>query len=151
MPLPCIFIPEETEKLVQRIQALTPDSNAQWGKMTVAQMLAHCSIPYELNHKNPPKIGFWMKWMMKNFFKSSMVNDRPYSKNIQTARVFKMVDDKQFQREKERLIALVRAAHAMGEGYYNGLPHYAIGPLSSDDWNNLLFKHLDHHLRQFGA
>jgi hypothetical protein len=133
MPLPCIFIPEETEKLVQRIQTLTPNSKAQWGEMTIAQ------------------IGFMMKWMMKNFFKSSMVNEKPYARNIKTASVFKLMGEKQFQREQERLIALVRAAHAMGEGYYHGLPHYALGPLSSEEWNNLLYKHLDHHLRQFGA
>jgi len=79
------------------------------------------------------------------------VNERPYQKNIQTAPHFKMVDEKDFHREQSRLISLIRAGHGMGAGYYEGLPHYVLGPLSSSEWNNLLYKHLDHHLRQFGA
>ncbi len=151
MPFPSIFIPEETEKLVNRIERLTPESQPLWGKMSVAQMMAHCALPYEMDYKNPPKIGFFLKWMMKLFFKNSMLNDQPYKRNIQTAPPFRMVDQKDFHREKKRLIALIRAGHAMGEGFYQGLPHYALGPLSSDEWSTLLYKHLDHHLRQFGA
>jgi hypothetical protein len=151
MPLPDIFNPQETEKLASRIQSLTPQSQPLWGKMTVAQMLAHCSVPYEIDPKNPPKAGFFMKWMIKTFFRSTLVNETPYQKNIQTAPHFKMVDEKDFNREQLRLISLIRAGHGMGAGYYEGLPHYILGPLSSSDWNNLLYKHLDHHLRQFGA
>ena len=151
MPFPSIFIPEETEKLVARIESLSPQNQPLWGKMTVAQMMAHCAIPYEMDPQNPPKIGFFLKWMMRNFFKKSMLSEKPYQHHIQTAPLFRMVNEKDFQEEKTRLIALVKASHAMGEGFYQGLPHYALGRLSSNEWNTLLFKHLDHHLRQFGA
>jgi hypothetical protein len=151
MSLPSIFNSKETEKLVARIERLSSESQPLWGKMSVAQMMAHCALPYEMDHRNPPKIGFFLKWMMKLFFKKSMLNDQPYHRNIQTAPPFRMVQEKEFYEERKRLIALIQASQAMGEGYYQGLPHYALGPLSSKEWSTLLFKHLDHHLRQFGV
>ena len=100
MPFPSIFIPEETEKLVARIESLTPQNQPLWGKMTVSQMMAHCAIPYEMDPQNPPKIGFFLKWMMRNFFKKSMLSEKPYQHHIQTAPLFRMVNEKDFYDSK---------------------------------------------------
>lgn len=59
MPLPNIFSQIETDKLVGRINKLNPDSTPAWGKMNVAQMLAHCNVAYEMTYENiHPKPNF---------------------------------------------------------------------------------------------
>ncbi|MBL0104108.1 MAG: hypothetical protein IPP51_10390 [Bacteroidetes bacterium] len=39
-----IFEPTTRAEVVKRIDALTSNNKALWGKMTVAQMVRHCSI-----------------------------------------------------------------------------------------------------------
>ena len=39
---------DESQAIVKRIESLTPQSNAEWGKMDVAQALAHCVPPLEI-------------------------------------------------------------------------------------------------------
>ena len=38
-----LFEPATVEEVKQRMAQLRPDSERQWGKMNVAQMVAHCS------------------------------------------------------------------------------------------------------------
>ncbi len=59
MALPNIFTKEVSEKIIERISKLTTNSNAGWGKMSVAQMLAHCNVTYEMVYENKhPKPNF---------------------------------------------------------------------------------------------
>lgn len=152
MSLPNIFEPEIIEKLVLRIEKLSPQTPAQWGKMNVAQMLAHCSVPYDqLNGSIQSQTPWMMKWMLRTFFKSSMINEVPYKQNLPTGKGFLVVDERNFEHEKQRLIALIRSFHARGASYFEGKKHHALKELSANQWNNLLYKHLDHHLSQFGV
>jgi hypothetical protein len=45
----------------------------------------------------------------------------------------------------------LKVVKELGEGYFNGLTSNSFGKLSTIEWNNLFYKHLDHHLRQFGV
>lgn len=46
-----VFDPAVTAELIHRIEQLTPQSPALWGKMSVDQMLAHCNVAYEMAFK----------------------------------------------------------------------------------------------------
>lgn len=152
MALPNIFTPEVGDQVIQRIQQLTAQTPPQWGKMNVAQMLAHCNVTYELALENKhPKPGALARFLLKTFVKNTVVGEKPYMKNTRTAPVFLIVDEKVFETEKERLIQYIRKVYHMGAGAFEGKPSHSFGQLTSEEYNNMFYKHLDHHLTQFGV
>ena len=48
MAYPSIYEQKTVEALAQRIGKLSKHSSANWGKMNVAQMLAHLNVTYDL-------------------------------------------------------------------------------------------------------
>jgi Protein of unknown function (DUF1569) len=152
MALPNIFTKSVADGVIQRINNLTPTTQGQWGKMAVAQMLAHCCVTYEMlfEDKHPKPNGF-VKFMLKMFVKNPVVNEAPYKKNSRTAPAFLITDTKDFDIEKNRLINYIKKTQELGEAHFDGKESYSFGNLSKTEWNNLFYKHIDHHLTQFGV
>lgn len=152
MALPSIFNPSTTESILTRISNLTATTPAKWGKMNVGQMMAHCTVPYEQifgeNTERPPLL---MRLMVQLFFKKGIVNDTPYKQNLRTAPSFVKADTHDFEQEKSRLINYIKNVEKMGEEAFEGMKSNSLGTLKAIEWNNLLYKHLDHHLKQFGV
>lgn len=146
-----LFNKEECEKLIDRVNRLTPESKAVWGRMTVAQMLLHSQKPLQ--------IAFGEAKIKRNLFgilfgriaKKTLVNDSPFSKNLPTAPSFVVKDQPDFNAEREKLIALIRRFYTSGPEALSKEPHGFFGPMSTMDWAKSNWKHLDHHLRQFGV
>ena len=152
MALPNIFTAEISNNIIQRIEKLTPETKALWGKMNVAQMLAHCNVTYEMAYENKhPKPNFLMRWMLTSFVKKHVVNELPYPKNSRTAPAFIIVDERIFADEKQRLIAFIQKTVQLGAQHYDGKESLSFGVLNKEEWNNLFYKHLNHHLGQFGV
>jgi hypothetical protein len=153
MALPNVFTPEVTETLVRRINQLTSETRPQWGKMSVSQMLAHCSVTYEyvFDENKYKKPNIVMGFILKTFVKGNIVNEAPYKKGSPTAPDFIINGDKDFEQEKQRLIGFIHQTRQLGESYFDGKPSHSFGVLNKTEWNNMFYKHLDHHLRQFGA
>jgi Protein of unknown function (DUF1569) len=153
MALPNIFDPSVSASIIQRIEKLTPQTKSIWGKMSVSQMLAHCNVSYEYVYepeKYKPASGF-MKLILKLLVKKGVVNEVPYKQSLNTAPDFKVSDDKDFEREKSRLIAFIEKTSKLGTSFFEGKESHSFGKLSSTEWNNMFYKHIDHHLRQFGV
>jgi Protein of unknown function (DUF1569) len=152
MDLPNIFTKEVVEGVIERINKLTPSSRPIWGKMSVAQMLAHCCVSYEMVYTDKhPKPGFFMSFILKNFIKKMVVSNKAYPKNSKTAPAFLVSDEKDFEAEKQRLIGYIRETEILGTYIFDGKVSHSFGPLSANEWNNMFYKHLDHHLKQFGV
>lgn len=152
MPLPDIFSASESEMMIKRINKLSLETQAQWGKMTVAQMLAHCNVTYEMVYETiHPKPGALMKFILKMMVKNKVVNEASYPKNNQTAPQFIIKDAREFEKEKQRLIAYVSKTQQLGGAHFDGLESNSFGKLTSTEWNNMFYKHLNHHLTQFGV
>ncbi|MBC7912817.1 MAG: DUF1569 domain-containing protein [Pyrinomonadaceae bacterium] len=147
-----IFENQTTEEIINRIHQLKPDTQAKWGKMNVAQMLAHCNVTYELiyedKHKKP---NAFMKFTLKMFVKKLVVNEGPYKPNNPTAPVFIIKDQKNFEPEKQRLIDHLTKTQQLGEVHFDNKESHSFGVLTKQEWNNMFYKHLDHHLNQFGV
>jgi len=147
-----IFEKSISDEVIERINQLIPQSVGIWGKMTVSQMLAHCCITYEMvyedQHKKP---GSFVKFMLKLFVKNGVVNEIPYPKNSRTAPEFIISDPKEFEIEKQRLISYIQKTQALGPQYFEGKESHSFGKLTSKEWNNMFYKHLDHHLFQFNV
>lgn len=146
-----VFQAQTANELIARLEKLTPATTPSWGKMNAAQMLAHCNVSYEMVYDNIHKApnGF-MKLMLKLFVKDMVVGDKPYKKNGQTAPAFLIKDQKDFEKEKARLIAYIKKTQELGETYFEGKESLSFGKLSSAQWNTMFQKHLEHHSNQFG-
>ena len=150
--VPNIFELSITNQLINRINQLNQSTQTKWGKMNVAQMLAHCNVTYEMVYENkhkPP--GAFLKLILKAFVKKSVVNDVPYKKNSSTAPAFLIADERNFLTEKERLINYLNKTQQLGATHFEGKESISFGILNSKEWNNMFYKHLDHHLQQFGV
>jgi hypothetical protein len=147
-----IFDQAVTDELTARIEALNSDSQPLWGKMSVDQMLAHCSVAYEMAYTDKhPKPNGLMRFLLKTFVKSGVVNEKPYPKNARTAPVFIISDKRDFEKEKSRLIGYLQKTQELGSEYFEGKESPSFGAMTAQEWNNLFYKHLDHHLKQFGV
>jgi hypothetical protein len=147
-----IFEKSISDELTARIEALKPDSLPLWGKMSVDQMLAHCSVAYEMAYTDKhPKPNALMRFLLKTFVKSGVVNEKPYPKNARTAPVFVISDKRDFEKEKSKLIGYLQKTQELGSDYFEGKESPSFGAMTAQEWNNLFYKHLDHHLTQFGV
>lgn len=146
-----LFESETLDEILGRIDRLQPATQRQWGKMDVAQMMAHCSTALDMasGRLNPPRMPIGR--VLGPLFKSVYTNEKPFSKNNPTDKKLVISDQRDFGKEQERLKAAVREFHQGGEMKCTQHPHPFFGPLSPKDWSRGMYKHLDHHLRQFGA
>ncbi len=152
MALPNVFTEEVTTKIIHRIHALTPESKAKWGVMNVGQLLAHCNVTYEMTFEDiHPKPNAFIKFILKLLVKNKVVSELPYTQNSQTAPQFIITETKEFEHEKQRLINYILKTKDLGEPYFDQRESHSFGVLASSEWNNMFYKHLDHHLTQFGV
>lgn len=146
------FNPQDCAMIIDRINSLNKNSQRIWGKMTVAQMLKHCSVPYhQIFDPSFPKAPAIMRLLLKWFYKKSMVDTTPYKQNLPTAPSFVVKDEPDFETHKQALIDNILKVCDMGAAAFENKAQVTLGPLTSTEWSNMLYKHLDHHLRQFGA
>jgi hypothetical protein len=147
-----VFNAADSAEIIERINKLTDKTPAQWGIMNVAQMLAHCNVTYEMAYENKhKKPNMILGFILKAFVKKIVVNDVPYKKSSQTAPAFIMKEQKNFNTEKNRLIEYINKTQQLGENYFEGKESLSFGILTKTEWNNMFYKHLNHHLTQFGV
>ena len=147
-----VFNPSDKNEVIERIHKLTPNSTPQWGKMDVAQMLAHCNVTYELIYEDKhPKLNAFKRFILKLLVKPLVVNEKPYKKGSPTAPEFLIKSDKNFEVEKQRLIDHINKTQELGQAHFEGKASHSFGTLTGQEWNNMFYKHLDHHLTQFGV
>lgn len=147
-----LFDPAVAEETIQRIRSLTPDAKPHWGKMDVARMLAHCCVPYEMVYEEKhPRPGTVKRFFLRTLVKPGVVSEKPYRRNSPTAPAFRITDEREFEQERKRLAGYVQRTSELGETHFHGKDYPNFGPLTGTEWNNLFYKHLDHHLTQFGV
>jgi uncharacterized damage-inducible protein DinB len=152
MALPYVFDSSTTKLTLERLEKLTSNTQAQWGKMDAGQMLAHLNVSYDLAFgKIQVNDNFFVKFMLKLFVKNAVVSEKPYPKNSQTASYFLQKGPKDFETEKSNFIENVKAVEQKGESFFDGKDSVSFGKLTKKEWSNLFYKHIDHHFGQFGV
>jgi hypothetical protein len=146
-----LFQPESVDEVMARIDTLQPATQRLWGKMDVAQMMAHCSAALDMaaGRLNPPRI--FVGRVLGPLFKPIYTNEKPFSQNNPTDPQLVVSDQRDFLREQEQLKAKIRQFRDGGEAQCTRHPHPFFGALTPQAWSRGMYKHLDHHLRQFGA
>ncbi|MEO8996434.1 MAG: DUF1569 domain-containing protein [Nitrosospira sp.] len=146
------FDKDASHEFKNRLASLKPDSERQWGKMNSAQMVAHLCKGMEqaMGEVRPPRI--FLGRIIGGFVKSRAIgNDEPMFRNSPTIPSFIIADDRDLEAERQRLYGLIDRASAAGPSVCTEHPHSFFGRLTPEQWGNLIYKHLDHHLRQFGV
>jgi hypothetical protein len=146
-----LFDPKTHQDVVRRVAALRPDSIRQWGKMSPAQMLEHTSRALEMAiGTNPVRqafIGKLISWTVRKQF----VGEQPFGKNGPTGPWLVVKEEPDFAAVQAKATRLLDEFHQLGERGCDGHVHGFFGKMTGAEWGVTQFKHLDHHLRQFGV
>ncbi|HET9275354.1 MAG TPA: DinB family protein [Gemmatimonadales bacterium] len=141
-------------ELGARLRGLTPETPRRWGTLTPAEMLCHLGDATDsvLGLRVPPgptpagRARPVLKWLM-------LYAPMPWPRGVRTR---PGVDPRQggtrpedFERDRARVLrGLSELAAATSERL---TPiHFMVGPMSRGDWQRWAYRHVDHHLRQFG-
>ena len=146
-----LFDEQAQQEVLERLDRISKETVPNWGKMNAGQMTRHCQLPLEtaLGKKKIEKPNFLMTLLIKSF-KKSMYNDKPWKKSSPTPKAFQVTDERDFQKEATQLKALINEFCATRDQKERE-PHPAFGYFTYDQWGQMQYKHLDHHLRQFGV
>lgn len=146
-----LFEKESAEELLLRIDGLQPATQRQWGKMDVAQMMAHCSAALDMASGKLVLPRLLIGRLLGSFVRPIYSNEKPFSKSSPTDPKLVVSNQRDFQKEKDQLKVKVREFQEGGEAKCTRHPHPFFGSLTPYEWGRGMYKHLDHHLRQFGA
>jgi len=146
-----LFDPAGLAAMLARLERLRPDAARQWGKMTAAQMLAHCQQPLRVALGELPLKRMLIGILFGRLAKKKLLAPAPWKQGMPTAPEFKVMDNRDFAKEKVALQTLVQRFGKGGPAALTKLPHPFFGPLTTEEWQALQWRHLDHHLRQFGV
>jgi hypothetical protein len=139
-------------QIKQRIDRLRIDSERQWGTMTVAQTMSHCGSGLEmaLGEIRPPRALIGR--LIGSAIKPKVVgNDEEFRRNSGTVHELIVSGERNLDAERVRLCSLIDRFVSGGPSVCTTHPHPFFGPLTPGEWAVLMYKHLDHHLRQFGV
>jgi uncharacterized protein DUF1569 len=147
-----LFDPAMVAEVEARIAQLGDGSTRQWGRMNLAQALAHCSGALELAlGDRRPSRAFAGRIFGPVLKRLTIGSDAPLRRNTPTLPYLVVLDRRELDTERNRLLALIERFAAGGPARCTVHPHPFFGPLTPQEWAVFEYKHLDHHLRQFGA
>jgi Protein of unknown function (DUF1569) len=138
-------------QIKQRLGGLRPESRRVWGKMDVAQTMAHCSAVMEMALGDVRPERLLIGRLIGPFFRSFYSNEKPMQPGAPTHKSLVVSDQRELARERDRLAGLVDRFSAAGTEGCTRHPHPFFGELKQAEWGTGMYKHLDHHLRQFGV
>jgi len=143
-----VFDKATREELISRINSLSENSTARWGKMNVYQMLKHCAMWEEmLLGKRKYRQSFLGRLFGKIALKD-MLKDEPLKPNLPTVPSFKARDNGDVAAAKAAWLKYL-AEHDLQNS--SGFVHPFFGKLTAEQAGRIAYKHSDHHLRQFNC
>jgi hypothetical protein len=146
-----LFEPSARQEVLGRLDRLQSTSARQWGKMNAAQMMEHCARALEVGTGDKPLPHTLIGKILGPLVKKGMVGDKPFSKNSPTDPKLVVSDERDFASQKTRLTNVIGRFCELGPDSAGTKVHSFFGKLTGDEWGRLMYKHLDHHLKQFSS
>ena len=146
-----LFDPATAADIFLRIEKLQPDCKALWGKMNGAQMLSHVQAPIEVALGDKQLKRTLIGFLFGRIARKKLFNAKPYPVNLPTDTTFVRKGDHHFDTEKQKLIMMLNRFVSGGYEGLSQLPHPFFGKLTPAEWSIGMYKHIDHHFKQFGA
>jgi hypothetical protein len=145
-----LFNTAERNEIIERIASINDNSEKQWGKMSAAQMLSHCQQPIRIGIGDLKLSTNLLFMILGPFIKKKLMKEEPFDKHLPTHKDFIIKEEpSSLTDERQKLIDLVNALNDKKDNL--AVKHPIFGKMSPQQWDSLNWKHLDHHLRQFGA
>lgn len=139
------------EKFAERINKLTPETIGLWGKMNVAQMLAHCAHAIEVPLGDVELKKSLFGKIFGKWIKKVIVEKKKFKQGLPTAPQFKIKTEHDFETEKKKLISHINRFALLDTKTLDEKYHPIGGKFTAEEWRWSQYKHLDHHLSQFGV
>lgn len=144
-----IYNSNDNQELVNRINQINSESKPLWGKMSADQMCEHCLLTSNVAFgKQELKINFLMKLVGK-MMKNKVFNSE-FKKNSPTAPEFIVKNSVDLDKSKAELIKNIQLLQE-GQKNITVMNHPFWGKMTYEDWDKLMYNHMDHHLKQFGV
>lgn len=147
---PHLLQPQAYGDLLERLYKLSPSCQAHWGKMDAAQMLAHVAAFLEVGTSDKKVTQMLLGRIFAPFGKRQVLTTG-IPKNSPTVPSIKITEQKDFQKEKERVLRGLERCYKGGEEGITRQPHQFWGRLTPNEWVRLQYVHIDHHFTQFGV
>ena len=139
------------EALLRRIDQLSSEAMPGWGTMNAAQMCAHCAEVAEVASGKALVGTPWYIRLMGGLIKKMVVSKKPYPRGARTHPQFEFGTEADFAEQKARLVRVLDGLHSGGRARAAERTHPLFGAMTADEHGWLTYKHLDHHLTQFGV
>jgi hypothetical protein len=146
-----LYEKEAFDELIVRVRNLTPECERQWGKMSPAQAMEHCARALDVATGRDVMTQAFLGKLLASFVKKKFMGETPMPKNAPTGPTLVVKDEPDFDATQNRLCDLITDFHNRGESAAEGIVHGFFGPLSGKEWGETQYKHVDHHLQQFGC
>ncbi len=138
------------KEITDRINSLSVENKALWGKMDLLQMVKHCTLCDDM-YLGSIKIkrAFIGRLIGKTILKKILKDDAPFHKNSPTSPLLKTIKEEgNLELQKEEWINRIKQYNNFNNPNFI---HPFFGPMTKGEIGYLSYKHIDHHLRQFGA
>ena len=138
------------DKLIIRINLLNENSTAEWGKMNVFQMIKHCILWEEmvLGIKTY-KQSFIGRIFGKIALRSILKDENPLKRKTPTMPAFIIKEiNGDITNDKIKWVALIEQYEHFNK---DNFIHPFFGKMTKEEICYMAYKHVDHHLRQFGV
>lgn len=143
----------ETDRtaLLKRLDRVTPESKALWGRFDAARMMCHLgdALDEGLGRRTIPRLGPGLGPALLRHFpvKQLAIYVVPMPKSAKAPRELLAEKPGDFETNRRRVAQGIEEMAAMPRG--KAPDHFLLGRMSDAHWNALAWKHIDHHLRQF--
>lgn len=146
-----LFNQTDQDALLTRVRTIEAGATRQWGRMTLPQALAHlaATLDYPLGVRQTGQT--FLGRVVTPLIRRSVLGPKPFGQGAPTTPDLVVADDRDLETERQRLREAVLRFCAEGRGGVNNRVHPFFGALPGDAWGRLMYKHIDHHLRQFGG
>jgi hypothetical protein len=146
-----IFDADDNAELVYRVNQLYPDTKALWGQMDPAQMMTHCAASMGIAFGLSKCPRHWIGTLFGNISKKRMLKTQQFDRYMPAHFTLRIEHTCNFDDAKKNFLTIIQTAYTKGEPGLVKYPHPYFGTFEPGEWHQLNWKHLDHHLRQFGV
>ena len=138
-------------EILERIEKLNTSSSPLWGKMNVVQMLAHLDLSLRVNFDEIELKKGLLGIFFGGISRRILLSEKPYPKYLPADKNVLTKEVVDFVTEKLKVETSIKKYLMMGPNGISKKPHYILGKITRKESALLTYKHLDHHLRQFGV
>lgn len=146
--MPTVWNEDDRSRLLARMDEVSPPRMPRWGTMNAEQMVKHVTAQLELSLGDldvEPRSSWLGRWPMRHI----LIHWAPWPKSAPTAPELIKFSDAHWDEARAKFKQTFDQVVARGAGGQFA-PHPLFGKLSTNSWGVLMYRHMDHHLRQFG-